>query len=95
MSVGFDLGSLRSDSTGLSYINQFSHFSGTTNQSYASEAFKLANEVAVYVSPTQNIPASTVPSFPAISTSLNKTSGLVGVTATGGNVSVNILVFIR
>jgi hypothetical protein len=95
MSVGFDLGYLKSSSTGLSYINQFSHLSGTTNRSYSSEAFKLANAVAAYVSPAQNIPASTIPSFPTISTSLNKTTGVVGVTATGGNVSVNILVFIR
>jgi len=95
MSVGFDLGYLKSSSTGLSYVNQFGHGGGTTNQSYTSEAFKLANAVAVFVSPAQNIPANVVPSFPSISTSLDTANGIVYVTASGGNVSVNILVFVR
>lgn len=95
MSMGFDLGYLKSSSTGLSYVNRFGHGGGTTNQSYSSEAFKLANSVAVFVAPAQNIPANQVPSFPNISTSLDKTSGIIYVTAQGGNVSVNLLVFVR
>lgn len=95
MSFGFDLGYLKSSSTGLSYVNRFGHFNGTTTQTYTSEAFKLASEVAVYVSPAQNIPASTVPSFPTISKSLDTVNGTLSITASGGNVSVVILVFVR
>jgi hypothetical protein len=95
MSVGYDLGNLKSSSTGLSYIDRFSHTSGTTSRSYSSAAFEVANSVEVFVSPAQNIPASTVPTFPTISTSLNKAGRSVSVTASGGNVSVIILVFVR
>lgn len=95
MSVGYDLGYLKSSSTGLSYIDRFAHSSGTTTKSYSSDAFSLASEVKVFVSPTQNIPASTIPTYPTISTSLNQATKSVSVTASGGNVSVNILVFVR
>lgn len=95
MSYGFDLGRIKSSSTGASYVDQFAHSGGTTNKSYTSPAFAFATDVKAVVTPGVNVPASTIPSFPTVTTSLNTATKTISVSASGGNIQVTILVFVR
>ena len=95
MSYGFDLGRLRTDSTGLSYVDQFNYTGGTISQVYQSEAFEFATDAQAILLPQANTPASTIPVFPSISVSLSTTLKQITVTASGGNVVSTILVFVK
>lgn len=95
MSYGFNLGRLRSDSTGMSYVDKFDYSGGTVTKTYTSPAFRFTTDVKAILLPTVNIPASTIPTFPTISTSFSVSDQSITVTASGGNVSSSILVFVR
>ncbi len=95
MSYGFDLGRLKTSSTGASYVDSFSYSSGTVTKSYTAPAFEFATDVKAFILPGINIPANQVPTFPIITTSLNVGSRTISVSASGGNVPSTILVFVR
>jgi hypothetical protein len=95
MSYGFDLGRLKTSSTGMSYVDRFTHSGGTTSKSYVSPAFEFATGVVAFVMPGENIPATKVPAFPTVSASFSNLTKSISVAANGGNVSVSILVFVR
>ncbi len=95
MSYGFDLGRLKSTSTGASFVDSFSYSSGTVTKSYTAPAFQFATDVKAFILPGINIPANQVPTFPTITTSLNTSTRTIDVTASGGNVPSTILVFVR
>jgi hypothetical protein len=42
LSIGFDIGRLKSGSTGLSFVAEFSYSGGTVTNEYTSEAFAYA-----------------------------------------------------
>jgi hypothetical protein len=95
MSYGFDLGRLKSDSTGMSYVDKFDYSSGTVNKSYSSPAFEFATDVQAIVMPGVNVPANTIPVFPTVSTSFSNANKTISVSASGGNIQSTILVFVR
>jgi hypothetical protein len=95
MSYGFDLGRLKTTSTGLSYVDSFAYGGGTVGKSYQAPAFEFATDVRAFVLPGVNIPANQVPVFPSVVTSLNQATKTIAVTASGGNVQSTILVFVR
>jgi hypothetical protein len=95
MSFGFDLGRLKSTSTGLSYVDSFAYGSGTVSKSYQAPAFEFATDVQAFILPGVNIPASQVPAFPSVVASLNPSTKTIVVSASGGNVQSTILVFVR
>lgn len=95
MSFGFDFGRLRSDSTGLSFVDRFDYFGGTVTRTYDSPAFEFATAAQAIILPQVNIAASTIPAFPSITASLSTANKRITVTATGGNVQSSILVFVR
>jgi len=95
MSYGFDLGYLKTSSTGMSYVDKFTHSGGTTSNTYSSPAFEFATDVKSFVMPAENIPPNRVPVFPTITTSLSTASKTISVQVIGGNVVVSVLVFVR
>lgn len=95
MSYGFDLGRLKSSSTGLSYVDSFTYSGGGASKTYTSPAFEFATGVKAFVMPSVNIGPETIPEFPSVSTSFSSSAKSLYVTVTGGNVSVTILVFVR
>lgn len=95
MSYGFDLGRLKTSSTGASYVDSFAYTSGTVTKSYTAPAFEFATDVKAFILPGYNIPANQVPVFPTISATLNTGSKTIDVVASGGNVQSTILVFVR
>jgi len=95
MSYGFDLGRLKSSSTGMSYIDRIDYGGGNFSQEYTSPAFEFATGVKAFVTPGENVPATKVPTFPTVTTTLDKANKKITVAATGGNVRCNILVFVR
>lgn len=96
MSFGFDLGRLKSGSTGLSYVDRFDYAAGgTVTRQYSSEAFAYATGAQALLLPQLNIPANFVPQFPVISASLSTVNKTITVTVDGGNVSSTILVFVK
>jgi hypothetical protein len=95
VSYGFDLGRLKTSSTGASYVDNFTYSGGTVEKSYQAPAFEFATEVRAFVLPGVNIPANQVPEFPSVATNLNTTNKTISVTASGGNVRSTILVFVR
>lgn len=96
MSYGFDLGNLRSDAIGLSYVGKFTYAPGdSTAKDFVSDALAFATDTEVMVAPQVGISASTVPQFPSISATLSTADKRIRVTASGGNVKSTILVFVR
>jgi hypothetical protein len=95
MSYGFDLGRLRTDSTGLSYVDRFTYTGGTINRVYSSEAFEFATGAQSIILPQSNTAANTIPIFPTITTSLSVANKQITVIASGGNVVSDVLVFVR
>lgn len=95
MSFGFDLGRLKSSSTGASYVDSFAYNGSPVTKTYTAPAFEFATEVRTFILPGVNIPASQVPSFPTVTTSLNPGTRTIQVSASGGNVQSTILVFVR
>ena len=95
MSYGFDLGRLKSTSTGASYVDSFSYSGGGDSKTYTSPAFEFATGVKAFIMPSVNIGPETVPQFPTVTTSFSNSSKSLYVTVSGGNVSVTILVFVR
>lgn len=95
MTYGFDLGRMKSTSTGASYVDRFAYSSGTVTKTYTSPAFEFATGVTAFVLPGINIPASTIPVFPTVTTSLSTSGKSITVTASGGNIPSTILVFVR
>jgi hypothetical protein len=95
LSIGFDIGRLKSGSTGLSFVAEFSYSGGTVTNEYTSEAFAYATGAQAILLPQVNIPASTIPTFPTITATLNTTNRKITVTAAGGNVTSTILVFVK
>jgi hypothetical protein len=94
MSFGFDLGRLRSDSTGLSYVSRFAHSGGNNNVVYTSEAFAFATRAQAILLPQVDVPASVVLQFPTVVVTLNTSLKRIAVSVSGGNVAANILVFV-
>lgn len=94
MSYGFDLGRLRSDSIGMSFVDRFVHSGGTTVKAYTSEAYAYATRVEVVMTPGVDIPASTVPVFPTISKQVSRSARTLSVTASGGNITLTLLIFV-
>jgi hypothetical protein len=95
MSFGFDFGRLRSDSTGLSFVDRFTYLGGTVTRTYDSPSFEFATAAQAILLPQVNIAASTIPAFPTISASLSTTDRRITVTASGGSIQSTILVFVR
>ena len=95
MTYGFDLGRLKTSSTGMSYVDKFDYSGGDVSKTYTSPAFEFATDVKAFISPGINIPANTIPVFPAITTSFNNANKTISVSASGGNVPSTILVFVR
>lgn len=95
MTFGFDLGRLKSSSTGMSYIDRIDYGGGTMTQEYVSPAFEFATDAKVFVTPAINIPPSVVPAFPTITTTVDTSLRKITVSASGGNVRCNLLVFVR
>lgn len=95
MSYGFDLGYLKTSSTGMSYVDKFAHSGGTTDKTYSSPAFEFATDVKCFVMPAENIPANKIPVFPEVTPTFSTANKTVSVHVNGGNVSVSILVFVR
>lgn len=95
MSFGFDLGRLKSGSTGLSFVSSFTYSGGSVSYNFDSEAFAYATGAQAIILPQVNIPASTVPTFPTVVASLSTANRRITVTASGGNVSSTILVFVK
>lgn len=94
MAYGFDLGRLKSSSVGMSYVDRIAHSGGTITRTKTSTAFAYAKAVRTFTTPAQNVPSNIVPSYPAVSTSLDRSNGVLTVTVSGGNVSVNVLIFV-
>jgi hypothetical protein len=95
MSYGFDFGRLKSSSTGLSYVADFYYTGNYASQSYQSPAFEFATDVRFFIMPAEDVPADRVPVFPTVSANLSTANKTITVTASGGNVSLYILVFVR
>lgn len=95
MSYGFDLGRLNSNSTGASYVDSFDYHGGSVEKSYSATAYEFATSVDTFILPAVNIPASQIPVFPTINTTINKDQKNIVVSVNGGNVSSTILVFVR
>jgi len=95
MSYGFDLGRLKSTSTGLSYVDSFTYSGGGASKTYTSPAFEFATGVRTFVMPSINIGPETIPQFPTVSTSFSNATKSLSVSVSGGNISVTILVFVR
>ncbi|MFN6304339.1 MAG: hypothetical protein ACK42H_19305 [Planctomycetota bacterium] len=95
MTYGFDLGRLKNTSTGMSYVDFFYYTTGTVNKTYDSPAFAFATDVKHFIMPAEDIPADKIPVFPTVSTSLSTANKRITLSVTGGNVNVNILVFVR
>ena len=94
MAYGFDLGKLKSSSIGMSYVDRIWHTGGTSYSSRSSSAFSYANSVRTFVTPAADNPYTVIASYPSVSTSLDRNSGTVSVTVSGGNVAVNVLIFV-
>ena len=94
MSFGFDLGRLKSDSIGMSYVDRFVHTGGSTQKVYTSEAYAFATKAEVVLTPGIDIPASTIPEFPAITKVIDQSDKKITITVNGGNVSLTLLVFV-
>jgi hypothetical protein len=95
MSYGFDLGRLRTDSTGLSYVDRFTYAGGTVTRTYDSPAFEYATGAQAIILPQVETPANVIPQFPTITATLSTTNKRITVTASGGNIGASILVFVR
>jgi hypothetical protein len=95
MNYGFDLGRLRSNSVGLSFVDRFLYSGGTENKIYESEAFEFATAAEAILLPQVDVPASTIPVYPTVSVALQVANKRIVVMATGGNVVSNILIFVR
>jgi len=95
MSYGFLLGKLNSGSTGLSYVDRFTYSGGTQTREYTAEAFAYATGAQAILLPQANVPANTVPQFPTLSATVNTSTKRITVTASGGNISSTILVFVK
>lgn len=95
MSIGFDLGRLKSTSTGLSYIDRIDYTGGSVSQEYTSPAFEFATGARTFVTPGENVPATKVPTFPTVTATVDTANRKITVSASGGNVRCNILVFVR
>lgn len=96
MSYGFNLGKLNSGSTGLSYVSSFTYTAGTSvTKEFTAEAFAFATGAQAILLPQVGVPASTVPKFPVIKSTLSTTNKKITVTVSGGNVSSTILVFVK
>lgn len=94
MAYGFDLGRLKSSSVGMSYVDRIAHSGETSTSTKTSTAFSYAKAVRTFTTPAQNVPSNIVPAYPTVSTSLDRSNGVLTVTVTGGNVSVNVLIFV-
>ncbi len=95
MSYGFDLGRLKSSSTGVSYIDRIDYGGGVVTQEYTSPAFEFATQAKAFVMPAANVAANVVPQFPVVTTTLDTANRKITVSASNGNVRCNILVFVR
>lgn len=95
MSYGFDLGRLKTSSTGASYVDNFQYAGGSVTKTYTAPAFEFATDVKAFILPGYNIPANQVPVFPTVSTYVNTGTKTITVTASGGTVPSTILVFVR
>lgn len=94
MAYGFDLGRLKSSSVGMSYVDRIAHNGGTSTSTKTSTAFSYAKAVRTFTTPAQNVPSNIVPAYPSVSTTLDRSNGVLTVTVSGGNVSVNVLIFV-
>ena len=95
MSYGFDLGRLKSTSTGVSYIDRIDYGGGVLTQEYTSPAFEFATSAKAFVTPAENVPPTTVATFPTVVVTLDKPNKKITVVASNGNVRCNVLVFVR
>ena len=78
----------------MSYVDRIPHNGGTSTTIKTSTAFAYAKAVRTFTTPAQNIPSNIVPSYPSVSTALDRSNGVLTVTVSGGNVSVNVLIFV-
>lgn len=95
MTYGFDFGQLKSSSTGLSYVDEFYYTGNAASTTYISPAFQFATEVKCFILPAEDIPADKVPTFPSVTPTLSTATKTISVVASGGNVNLYILVFVR
>lgn len=94
MAYGFDLGRLKSSSIGVSYVDRIAHNGGTNTRTKQSTAFSYATAVRTFTTPAQNVASNIVPVYPTVTTTLDRSNGIITVTVSGGNVSVNVLIFV-
>lgn len=95
MSYGLDLGYLKTSSMGMSYVDSFTYSGGGLNKTYESPSFEFATSASCVIMPAENVPPNKIPAFPSVSAAVNNAEKKIAVRVTGGNVSVNILVFVR
>lgn len=91
MTYGLDLGKLRLDGTGSSYIDFVPHSGGSTIKAYTSEAIGLATYFTYFICPAQNIGSTTVAIYPSVA--ISRAGSTITVTISGGDATVNVLIF--
>jgi len=95
VSFGFNLGTINSASTGLSYVSEFTYSGGYTIVEYTAPAFAYVTEVRVALLPARDMPANVVTQFPEVSTAFSTDTKTISATLSGGNTTMVVLVFVR
>lgn len=92
MTYGIEIGRLRLDGTGASYVDLVLHYGGTTIRTYTSTAIGLATYFTYFICPAQDIEATIVAAYPSVA--IKRINSTITVTVSGGNAAVNVLIFL-